>query len=172
MTLTTSNVPELKTVATSVQKDWQALGVPTELQVVDPTQLTQTVIRPRAYSALLFGEVVGTDPDLYAFWASSEAKDPGLNIAEYDNPAVDTLLEKARTSSDITQKQQALTDAQQKIADDFPAAFLYTPEFLYTVPTWLHGVTVSPVSAPSDRFWDVSHWYRYSEYVWPVFASH
>lgn len=170
VTLATSNVPELKAVAAQVQKDWKAIGVPTELDFHDPSYLTQSVIRPRAYGALLFGEVIGTDPDLYAFWASSERADPGLNIANYSDPDVDALLQKARTSSDAAVVQQALADAQEKIAADYPAVFLYTPDFLYTVPANIKGINLSAVSAPADRFWGVSEWYHYTEHVWPAFV--
>ena len=57
VTLTTSNVPELKALATQIQADWQAINVPVTLDFVSPSDLTQTIIRPRAFSALLFGEV-------------------------------------------------------------------------------------------------------------------
>ncbi|MDB5245207.1 MAG: family 5 extracellular solute-binding protein peptide/nickel transport system substrate-binding [Parcubacteria group bacterium] len=167
LTLKTSNVPELKAVATEVQSDWQALGVPTELQLNDPNELTQSVIRPRAYGALLFGEVVGTNPDLYAFWDSSGKADPGLNIANYSNTTVDTLLQQARAEAQGPAKQATLADIQTRIAADYPAAFLYTPDFVYSVPSGLHGVALTRVSAPSDRFWDASHWYLYTEHVWP-----
>jgi peptide/nickel transport system substrate-binding protein len=167
LTLKTSNVPELKAVATEIQTDWQALGVPTELQLNDPNELTQSVIRPRAYGALLFGEVVGTNPDLFAFWDSTGKADPGLNIANYSNPAVDLLLQQARTQAQGPAKQATLAEIQTRIAADYPAAFLYTPDFVYSVPAGLHGVALTRVSAPSDRFWDVAHWYLYTEHVWP-----
>lgn len=167
LVLKTSNVPELKAVATQVQSDWQAIGVPTELQLHDPNELTQTVIRPRAYGALLFGEVIGTSPDLFAFWDTSGKTNPGLNIANYSNTAVDTLLEKARTEVEGVDKQATLADIQTRIAADYPAAFLYTPDFVYSVPQGLHGVALTRVSSPSDRFWDVAHWYLYTEHVWP-----
>ncbi|CAN5737072.1 peptide ABC transporter substrate-binding protein [soil metagenome] len=167
LTLKTSNVPELKAVAAKVQADWQELGVPTELQLNDPNELTQSVIRPRAYGALLFGEVVGTNADLYAFWSGSAQKDPGLNIASYSDPAVDILLAKARGEAEGAIKDATLADIETRIAADYPAAFLYTPDFVYSVPAGLHGVALTRVSAPSDRFWDVDHWYLYTEHVWP-----
>lgn len=170
LTLDTSNVPELKAVAAEVQKDWQALGVPTELALHDPSELAQSVIRPRAYGALLFGEIIGTDPDLYAFWASDARTAPGLNIADYSDSAVDGLLDDARTASSSEAAAAALAEAQEAIAADYPAAFLYTPDFLYYVPSSIRGVSITGVSAPSDRFWGVANWYRYTEHVWPAFV--
>ncbi|MES2225881.1 MAG: peptide ABC transporter substrate-binding protein [Patescibacteria group bacterium] len=170
LTLTTSNVPELKSVAAAVQSDWQALGIPTELKLYEPNELTQTVIRPRAYGALLFGEVIGSDPDLYAFWSSNEQKDPGLNITGYADKTTDALLESVRAGTDGQGRLETLDQIQDRIASDYPAAFLYTPDFLYSVPSSLSGVALTRVGSPSDRFWDVSHWYTYTEHVWPWFA--
>lgn len=171
--LKTSNVPELKTIASSIQKDWEALGVPTTIVVYAPNELTQDVIRPREYSALLFGEVIGTDPDLYAFWSTSERADPGLNIAGYSDQAVDALLEKARTlSPDSPAKKQALAQIEERISGSYAAAFTHTPEFAYAVPENLGGVVLPPISFPSDRFATVSGWYRRTELVWPFFVRH
>ena len=50
----------------------------------------------RGYEALLFGNILGPSSDLYSFWDSSERFSPGLNLATYDNPAVDGLIETAR----------------------------------------------------------------------------
>src|SRR5262249_4973344 len=58
MTLKTSNVPELKAVASAVRDDWQKLGVPVAIELYEPGDLTQNVIRPREYDGLLFGMVV------------------------------------------------------------------------------------------------------------------
>lgn len=171
ITLVTSNVPELKAVATQIQKDWQALGVPTTIELHDAGSLTQDVIRPRTYGALLFGEVVGRTPDLYAFWSSSERADPGLNIAGYSDKDVDALLQKIRTEQDTVALAADLATLNERIAMDYPAAFTHTPDFLYTIPAGLHGVRLMQVAAPSDRFDDVAHWYRNQELVWPFFTT-
>ncbi|MDB5265706.1 MAG: family 5 extracellular solute-binding protein peptide/nickel transport system substrate-binding [Parcubacteria group bacterium] len=167
--LTTSNVPELKAVASQIQKDWQALGVPTTIQLQDPSSLTQNVIRPRAYGALLFGEIIGRSPDLYAFWDTAERADPGLNIADYSSKTTDALLEKIRSAQtpDLTD----LATLNTTIANDYPAAFTHTPDFVYAIPASLRGVHLNHVAAPSDRFDDVSHWYRNEELVWPIFVK-
>lgn len=170
MTITTSNVPELKVVAGQVQKDWQSLGVPTEIEFQDPSSLAQSVIRPRNYGALLFGEVVGTQPDLYAFWSSTERDAPGLNIANYSNTDVDTLLSQARTQSDPTTRNATLAQIQEKIAADYPAAFLYTPDFVYDAQPGIQGIHLTSLSSPADRFWGIWSWYRYTEHVWPIFV--
>jgi peptide/nickel transport system substrate-binding protein len=170
VTLKTSNVPELKAVATAVKAEWEALGVPVDVELYEPGDLTQNVIRPRDYGALLFGMVVGRDRDLYAFWDSKEVQDPGLNIAMYSNAKVDSLLEKARIESDPSAVTDDLDQIESLVAADYPAAFTHAPDFLYTVPADLKGVELPQITAPSDRFASVAHWYLRTEAVWPVFA--
>jgi len=170
ITLSTSNVPELKTLAGEVQADWQAIGVASSLELYDPTSLTTTVIRPRKYDTLYFGMVVGHDEDLFAFWDSSQKNDPGLNIARYQNTTVDTLLEKARSESDPAQHAADLQKISDAIAADYPAAFTHSPDFLYSVPKDLVGVQLPQITSPSDRFANVESWHRYTEWVWPFLA--
>jgi ABC-type transport system substrate-binding protein len=170
VTLKTSNVPELKAEATAIQGDWQDLGVPVDIELYEPGDLTQNVIRPRAYGALLFGMVIGNDHDLYAFWDSAERNDPGLNIALYSNKTVDALLEKARTESDPAALTTDLAQIDTDIAADYPAAFTHAPDFLYTVPKGLAGVVLPQITSPSDRFATVATWYLRTEEVWPVLA--
>ncbi len=167
----TSSVPELKSIAALVQADWQALGVPTELELYEPGDLVQEVIRPRSYEALLFGEVVGRDRDLYAFWHSSQRTAPGLNIAQYSDAGVDALLAKARAESDPVGARTDLQEASDQISASYPAAFTHAPDFLYAVPKDLEGIVLPQITSPSDRFATVANWHRHSEYVWPFLVS-
>ncbi len=167
VTIRTSSAAELKVIAQAVQEDWQSLGVPTTVELYEPGDLTNEIIRPRAYEALLFGMVVGREQDLYAFWDSSEQAPPGLNIASYANTAVDALLEKARTESDPVKARSYIQSASDKIAADYPAAFTHAPDFLYAVPKTLYGVSLSQIAAPADRFATVATWYKERAYVWP-----
>lgn len=171
ITIKTSNVPELRTLAAAVQADWQELGVPVSLEFYEPGDLTKEVIRPRAYQALYFGMVIGRSQDLYAFWDSNEQTDPGLNIAGYADKTVDTLLEKARTEQNSDKARELLADASARIAQDYPAAFTHAPDFLYAVPKTLYGVALPQIASPADRFATVASWYRERAYVWPVFAE-
>jgi peptide/nickel transport system substrate-binding protein len=170
ITLRTSNVPELKAVASTVKADWEKLGVPVNIELYEPGDLSQNVIRPRKYEALLYGMVIGRDQDLYAFWDSQERNDPGLNIALYANKTVDTLLEDARGSVDAGQQTADLQKIEDDIAADYPAAFLYAPDFTYAVPSDLRGVELPQIIVPADRFATVASWYRYTDAVWPFFA--
>ena len=170
ITIRTSNVPELKNVATAVKAGWEKFGVPVDIELYEPGDLSQNVIRPRKYEALLYGMVIGRDQDLYAFWDSRERNDPGLNIALYANKSVDTLLEDARSSSDESRRTNELQKIENTIASEYPAAFLYAPDFIYAIPSDVHGVVLPQIIAPSDRFATAASWYRATDAVWPFFA--
>jgi ABC-type transport system substrate-binding protein len=109
--------------------------------------------------------------DLYPFWHSSQRDDPGLNIAEYTNLTVDSLLEKARTEQDKVAREEHLSEASQIIAKEMPAIFLFQPTLSYLVHT---DITISPMSTlgrPADRFTTIANWHTESESLWPIFRS-
>lgn len=170
ITITTSNVPELKTIASSIEQDWEALGVSTSLTYDDPGALVGNAIRPRKFDTLFFGLVVGRDQDLFPFWDSSQKSDPGLNVAMYTNKNVDALLEKARQESDPAARTAELQKVSDAIAADYPAAFTHAPKFVYAVPASLQGVSLPQITAPSDRFAGVETWHMRTEWVWPFLA--
>ena len=167
ITIRTSNIPELKNVASAVKSDWERLGIVVTIELYEPGDLSQNVIRPRKYEALLYGMVIGRDQDLYAFWDSQERNDPGLNIALYANKTVDTLLEEVRGSADQKTRISDLQKIEDIIASEYPAAFLYAPDFTYAVPDDLKGVQLPQIIAPADRFATVASWYRSTDAVWP-----
>lgn len=171
VTLKTSNVPELKAVAQEVKEQWERFGVPVTLELYEPGDLTSTVIRPRRYEALLFGMVVGRDHDLFAFWESSQRNDPGLNVSMYANRTADELLESIRENPDREQAIADLATLNELIASEYPAAFLYAPDFLYALPKNVRGVHIPQIASPRDRFANVTEWFRHSQRVWPVFAG-
>ena len=171
ITIRTSNVPELKNVASAVKADWERFGIPVDIELYEPGDLLQNVIRPRKYGALLYGMVIGRDQDLYAFWHSQGRNDPGLNISLYANKTVDALLEEARGSIDQKIRAADLQKIEDIIAAEYPAAFMYAPNFTYAVPDDLKGVILPQIIAPADRFATVASWYRETDAVWPFFAK-
>lgn len=168
--LTTSNNPELKQAAELVAEQWKAAGADVQLKFFEQNDLTIEVIRPRKYDALLFGEVVGRNPDLFAFWHSSQKNDPGLNIALYANSDVDKSLEEARTAHDAKERREHLESAAEEIQSENGALFLYAPHFVYLAPKEVSGIRFGTIAVPSDRFDSVHEWYLSTERIWPIFS--
>lgn len=169
-TLSTADALELKAAAELLRSVWEKFGAKVEVKIFEAGALNQNVIRPRTYEALLFGEIIGREPDLYSFWHSSQRLDPGLNIALYTNTAVDKMLEELKSSSPIAATADKLAAVAAAIIKDTPAIFLYTPDFLYLLPRAVRGLALNSINAPADRFLDIYQWYLTTEKVWSVFS--
>lgn len=168
-TIRTSNAPLFNTVSQQIASEWQAIGVEVSTEQFEQTGLVQTVIRPREFEVLLFGLDMSRASDLYPFWHSSQKDDPGLNIAQYTNLSVDTLLETARSEKDASLRTEALGKASEIIKNERPAIFLFQPMMTYVVK---HDVVVGDMEdlgKPSDRFSSITTWYTDSDRLWTVF---
>ncbi|MCF7865658.1 MAG: peptide ABC transporter substrate-binding protein [Candidatus Pacebacteria bacterium] len=170
-TISTSNVPELKQSAEILRDTWTKLGADVKVEIFEPSDLTQKVIRPRKYDSLLFGNVVGRDLDLYPFWHSSQRNDPGLNIALYTNIKADKALETIRNTSDEVKKADAYKVFENEIQNDIPAVFLYSPDYIYATSKDIHNLEISNITNPAERFMDVQSWYIETEKVWKIFEK-
>jgi len=169
--LATSNIEELKQIAEKLKANWTALGAKVEIEIYESNDLNQNVIKPRKYDALLFGEVMGRDSNLYPFWHSSQRTDPGLNIAMYTNAKVDRLLEEARQTSDLEERNKKYFEAETEIKKDQPVAFIYSPYFLYLLPRNIIGVSLPTLTNPAERFVNIHKWYVRTDKVWKIFAN-
>lgn len=169
--ISTGDAPELRRVAESLKSAWEKLGARVEIQVYETGDLNQNVIRPRQFDALLFGEVVGRDGDVYPFWHSSQRNDPGLNIALYANARADKLLEAARATSGRDEAEKNYKAFQNEVMSDVPAVFLYSPSFLYVVPQKAKAVDLKALSTSQDRFLGVRDWYIETDKVWKIFLN-
>ncbi len=168
--LATDNVPELRASAEFLKEQWERMGAKVTVQIYAQGDLSQNVIRPRKYDALLFGEVIGRELDLFAFWDSSQRNDPGLNIAMYANSTADKVLAQLRTTSSDTERAQLYAQFEEQLEADIPALFLYAPDFVYIVPKELEGLDLGFIETPSDRFLSVTDWHLETDSVWPIFA--
>ena len=169
--LSISNNPEMKKVAEILTENWRKLGAKVDVKTYEEGDLLQAVIRPRKYDALLSGEIIGRDPDLFAYWHSSQRMDPGLNMSLYANVATDKILEKMRAEPDDNTRDELYKKFLTLIHSDVPAIFLYSPNFIYVLPPDIHGVNLSGVSVLSDRFANAYEWYLRTQKIWPIFTT-
>ena len=170
--ISTSDAPELKETAYLLKSMWEKIGAKVDVKIFETGDLTQNVIRPRKYDALLFGEIVGRDPDPFAFWHSSQRNDPGLNVSLYTNIKADKLLEEARSTQDETKRADKYKEFQEEVYKDIPAIFLFSPKFIYVIPKNLKGTDdMESVTVPSERFSAIYKWYKTTDKVWKIFAE-
>lgn len=170
-TLATADEPTLSGTAEAVAAAWRAAGVKVEVHVYPLSELNMSVIRPRNYEAVLFGEVVGRSVDLFAFWHSSQRNDPGLNLSLYTNGRADSLLAEARATTDKKHRMELYAEFASIVESDQPAVFLFAPEFLYVAPKRVQGILLGALTTPAERFLNVHEWYTDTERVWDIFTD-
>jgi peptide/nickel transport system substrate-binding protein len=116
-----STTPILLSTAEIIAKDWEAVGVKVNLQVISQI--------PSDYQAFLAIYDVPDDPDQYSMWHSTQT---ATNVTHYQNPRIDKLLEDGRSEINIDARKKIYFDFQRFLVEDSPAAFLYYPT-AYTI---------------------------------------
>ncbi len=165
LNIVTVDNDQYKQTAQLVAGFWQEVGVKTILTFVGQREMAD-VFKNRNYDILLYGEIVGSDPDPYPFWHSSQINYPGLNLARFVDRNVDSLLEKARATTDPDQVAKLYSDFQNIIIASNPAIFLYMPTYTYATSDVIKGMKVNKISEPADRFADVVDWYMNTKWQW------
>ncbi len=142
-----------------IKEDWEKLGVKLTTTVLGINDINRNIIRNREYPLLIFGNILKSSPDIYAFWHSSEKFHPGLNLSLYENGKIDKLLEQVRQELDKEKRQLALTEIQKIIRDEVPAIFLFNPTYLYVAPPELQGFDNAFLATPAHRFENIAKWH-------------
>lgn len=145
-------------VAEKIKTYWEAAGVIVELNIV-PLEQAANMVRNREFEALLYGQLVGGDPDVFAFWHSSQIGVKGLNLAAYNNTEVDQLLTEARTIASSEERISKYQRFQEILTADIPTIFLYSPAYTYIHNRRVKGFEGQTIFEPADRFSLVSAWY-------------
>jgi peptide/nickel transport system substrate-binding protein len=164
--ISTSNSPELQTVAKIAKESWEKIGAQVDIKVFEVSELNQNIIRPRKFDTLLFGEVIGRDLDLYGYWHSSQRVGSGLNLSGYANAKVDKILEDARKIDDKNLREQKYIEFEKEISKDIPAIFSHSHEYIYVLPTKVKDFRMNIMTNPAERFLDVSSWYIETDKIW------
>ncbi len=166
LSLVTSEATEYIGSARLISGMWQEIGIKTNLSIVHPRDFSQDVLKKRQYDVLLYGMIVGDDPDQYPFWHSSQIDFPGLNLAQYVNRNIDELLETARETTDEEEQIELYKKFQDTLFEDLPAVFLYMPTYTYALNEKVQGFDIGRISHPADRFNNVIHWYMDTKSKW------
>jgi len=157
--LLTTDWPELEQTAQIIKEQWEKIGARVNLEIINSLSVQQDYIRTRNYQAILFGEILAADPDPFAFWHSSQRKDPGLNLALYQNKKADELLEESRQILDSQKRLEKYNEFQKILLEDAPAVFLYSSYYLYPVDEKVKGIAAEKLPTPSQRFSQIENWY-------------
>lgn len=160
--LTYQNSADFSRIAQALQKQWAQVGVNLSIEVTPDNQVRQRILDSHDYDVLLYGINIGADPDVYAYWHSSQIDKKSLihlNLSEYKSTVADSALEAGRSRQDDAVravKYKPFLAAWQK---DVPAIGLYQPRYLYVYShQHVYGINNKYINTPSDRFDNVHEW--------------
>lgn len=163
-TLTTLNQETTLKIAESIAAEWKNLGFDVTVEPLDFNDM-KSRIKDRDYEVLLYGELIGADPDPYPFWHSTQRLDPGLNLSMYANKEVDDLIEQARQTTNTEKRAELYKEFSSILTEELPAIFLYTPVYTYVTDKKLQGFDINRIETPSHRFNNVEQWYTKTKKV-------
>jgi peptide/nickel transport system substrate-binding protein len=166
VTITTADTPEYQAAVESIALMWRAIGVQTNVKIVDGRQISREVLKGRQFEILLYGKILGNDPDPYPFWHSSQTEYPGLNLAGFSDRNVDKILEEARASTSSEIRDELYKKFQDTIAKNLPAIFLYAPTYEYLIDKEVKGVEMSNIYSPAGRFNNIANWFIKTKWSW------
>jgi len=141
-----------------VKEYWSFLGVAIDIRPVPPEDILERVIKPKDFEILLFGQNVGSDPDRYGIWHSTQQEYPGLNFTGYSQMRVDKALEEGRKTMDQEVRKEHYTNFQRILTADVPVIWLYQPLYTFGVSKKISGISIDDLFHPKDRFANLKEW--------------
>ncbi len=160
--VTTKNMQYEKALET-LAGQWRRLGIAVNTTVVntnDPSiNFVHDILQQRSYDVLLYELFIGADPDIYAYWHSSQTVASGYNFSNYSNKTADDALASARSRLEPGLRSAKYKAFTQQWVDDAPAIGLYqaVAEYAYGKRTRSVNDASTLVSA-YDRFTNVLNW--------------
>lgn len=142
---------------------WRKLGIEVATNVIDPNDpsanFVQSTLQPRNYDVLLYELFIGADPDVYAYWHSSQTVANGYNFANYSNKTADDALASARSRLEPDLRSLKYAAFARQWLDDVPAIGLYQATAEYAYNKRVRSVDTSAKLISSyDRYANVLDW--------------
>lgn len=159
--LISQSLTEYATIVRGLQEQWGAMGVKVDAILQPEEDIQSGAIVRHDYDVLLYGISLGPDPDVFAYWHSSQADarvKAGLNLSEYKNNTADAALEAGRTRLDENLRKIKYGPFLDAWIEDAPAIALYQPRFLFVFRGSLTGYKSGEFNSPSDRFYSITDW--------------
>lgn len=161
--IVTTKDDDYELVLENLAGQWRDLGISIDTVVLDTSEnakgLIQNTLQQRDYDILLYQLAIGADPDVYAYWHSSQASSRGFNFSNYANAISDDALASARSRLESgLRNAKYLTFARQWISD-VPAIGLYQSTIHYVSNKNVNTFDSSNNLVTSlDRFADIRYW--------------
>ena len=160
-TIAVPDADPLPTVAKELATQLAVVGANVYVDVVPALTYVNTTLVPHNFQLALADWDAGPDPDVSSFWRSNAVPPQGFNVSEGPvDPFLDQALDSLATLVDPQARITAAQSVSRYLADDAPAAFLYTPRVSYVMRVAMSSAPVPAVGGSETRFDDVASWRR------------
>lgn len=156
--ISSPDTSELRNVGDKIITAFRDVGIQTNITYINPLNFTDEVVRSREFDFVLFGQVIHTPADLYAFWHSSQKNDPGLNIGSYTNKEVDQKLESLLKENDTVKQEKLLSDINNLIKNETGALFIFSPKYIVLSDRSAEIELPQSMSYSKDRYINIINW--------------
>jgi len=159
-TLSANNTLEARQVTNELKSQWKKLGVLLNVQLLASSDFA-TTLSYHQYDAVLTSITIGSDPDVFVYWDSSQANTSSVNrdnFSEFNDGIADESLQGGRISllpALRAIKYQTFLGEWQKQS---PALGLYQPRLLYLTNGPVNGLDYNVINSPVDRLNNVQNW--------------
>lgn len=158
--IATVNSGYLPSISEKLAEEMRALGLKVEINTYDPGQdFFLNVLSQRNYDILVYEIGLGPNPDIFAYYHSTEANPNGHNLSNYKNVVVSDLVLSARTTLNQELRAKKYETVSKYFIDDVPAIGIYQSKMNYLVNKNVRTYSQeNRLVTSTDRFYDVEKW--------------
>lgn len=165
LSLVTSDSTERQAVAAELIEQLRLVGVEVQLEAVPGDQLSARLSGHQFNLALHGWSNLGSDPDVYELWHSSQAD--AANFAGLADERIDELLVEARQVASLETRASLYQEFQERWLSLAPSVVLYQPLLEQQLADNIQVLGLSPQASESevlysrsDRFRRLANWYE------------
>ena len=144
--MTTAGNRSRELVEQVIRSQWRSLGVDVRIRNEPPRVFFGDTVRRRKFTGFaMFAWISSPESSPRGVLHSEEIPRPengwsGNNVAGYDNPEADRLVDAIEVELDFKRRRALWADLQSLYAEDLPVLPLYFRADAYIRPKWLIGV--------------------------------
>ncbi len=154
--LTPQGNQERLSAAEIIQQNLKKIGIKVSIRVMEWTSLISEFIMKKKFQTVLLGFTITPDPyDNASIFMSTNIVPKGLNFTSFQNPEIDSLFRKARSTFDLKKQRAYYFKIQKLLAKEAPYTFLYIPYAMPVVKAGIKGIK----QAPAGIGYDIRKWY-------------
>jgi peptide/nickel transport system substrate-binding protein len=158
-TLAVPDISPLPVVAHEVAAQLAPIGVRVTVSAVAPQSFLGGTLDSGHFQLAIDAWNPVPDPDVSAFWRSNAAPPHGYNVsAGTPDPFLDAALDMLAESPNRATRISAAAQVAALIADDAPAAFLYTPKLSVVFRSPAPTAPMPSIGPESARYDDLASW--------------